>query len=518
MAHPWGVLELVSESPVYDLKPFEGRTHPVPQSYALSAPRHAIGRAKDRQGLPTLELPFAVISGKHCLIERDDNGTIRITDHSSNGTFVEKQTLGKGNSKVLSDGEHITLKSGPGAVIEYVFRRRDDKPKTRAAPTPPPTIVAGMRIRVDKQALRSDKLFSAEHVNSQRNWSYATVLSVTTTGTTNLVGTFVPGPPRYRIQYEDDDSIVEETLRAPWYELVEGEARGKLELAEDANYADTISLAASLASARPTACVQLRLALRRGTSLFAAARKLEDDVKQKDLETKLALLRELTSKPPGCTDTTLLNLVRAGVLPSDGNALDQLADPSARELAIYMASWHSIAVSQHVAERINRQEGPWKKFGPEFSGAQITSETSKYIVRFVNEVNTHQDKDAPYLLFGGDFGGATWPNDGPRKISKFAGAVVVADAVRAADAAHKLAFTITATVAQRRELASLNAQAGRSSSWRRLTEGNYPALSTRRRRLLDGGPRRLIDGASAAARHQGLRAPLKIKLIYVTTR
>ena len=140
--------------------------------------------------------------------------------------------------------------------------------------TPPPTIVAGMRIRVDKQALRSDKLFSAEHVNSQRNWSYATVLSVTTTGTTNLVGTFVPGPPRYRIQYEDDDSIVEETLRAPWYELVEGEARGKLELAEDANYADTISLAASLASARPTACVQLRLALRRGTPLFGAARKL----------------------------------------------------------------------------------------------------------------------------------------------------------------------------------------------------------------------------------------------------
>ena len=39
-----------------------------------------------------------------------------------------------------------------------------------------------------------------------------------------LVGAFVPGPPRYRIQYEDDDSIVEETLRAPWYELVEGES------------------------------------------------------------------------------------------------------------------------------------------------------------------------------------------------------------------------------------------------------------------------------------------------------
>ena len=142
MAHPWGVLELVSESPVYDLKPFEGRTHPVPQSYALSAPRHAIGRAKDRQGLPTLELPFAVISGKHCLIERDDNGTIRITDHSSNGTSVEKETLGKGNSKILNDGEHITVfqrqktasqdQNGPGAVIEYVFRRRDDKPETRA--------------------------------------------------------------------------------------------------------------------------------------------------------------------------------------------------------------------------------------------------------------------------------------------------------------------------------------------------------------------------------------------------
>jgi len=89
-----------------------------------------------------LELPFAVISGKHCLIERDDNGTIRITDHSSNGTSVEKETLGKGNSKILNDGEHITVfqrqktasqdQNGPGAVIEYVFRRRDDKPETRA--------------------------------------------------------------------------------------------------------------------------------------------------------------------------------------------------------------------------------------------------------------------------------------------------------------------------------------------------------------------------------------------------
>ena len=76
------------------------------------------------------------------MIERDDNGTIRITDHSSNGTSVEKETLGKGNSKILNDGEHITVfqrqktasqdQNGPGAVIEYVFRRRDDKPETRA--------------------------------------------------------------------------------------------------------------------------------------------------------------------------------------------------------------------------------------------------------------------------------------------------------------------------------------------------------------------------------------------------
>ena len=76
------------------------------------------------------------------MIERDDNGTIKITDHSSNGTSVEKETLGKGNSKILTDGEHITVfqrqktasqdQNGPGAVIEYVFRRRDDKPETRA--------------------------------------------------------------------------------------------------------------------------------------------------------------------------------------------------------------------------------------------------------------------------------------------------------------------------------------------------------------------------------------------------
>ena len=34
----------------------------------------------------------------------------------------------KRKPKILNDGEHITLKSSPGAVIEYVFRRRDDKP------------------------------------------------------------------------------------------------------------------------------------------------------------------------------------------------------------------------------------------------------------------------------------------------------------------------------------------------------------------------------------------------------
>ena len=44
------------------------RPHPVPQSYALSAPRHAIGKDAPE--------PFAIISGKHCLIERDDNGTV----------------------------------------------------------------------------------------------------------------------------------------------------------------------------------------------------------------------------------------------------------------------------------------------------------------------------------------------------------------------------------------------------------------------------------------------------------
>ena len=141
MAHPWGVLELVSESPVYDLKPFEGRTHPVPQSYALSAPRHAIGRAKDRQGLPTLELPFAVISGKHCLIERDDNGTIRITDHSSNGTSVEKETLGKATPKFSMMASTLQCSSDkkrrPKIKMDLapslnVFRRRDDKPETRA--------------------------------------------------------------------------------------------------------------------------------------------------------------------------------------------------------------------------------------------------------------------------------------------------------------------------------------------------------------------------------------------------
>ena len=69
---------------------------------------HLIGR-QAHATKPSLVLPFSVISGQHCLISlHKENGTVVLADKSSNGTAVNGSHVGKGQTKVLQDGDVVT--------------------------------------------------------------------------------------------------------------------------------------------------------------------------------------------------------------------------------------------------------------------------------------------------------------------------------------------------------------------------------------------------------------------------
>ncbi|PRP79765.1 protein kinase 1 [Planoprotostelium fungivorum] len=73
--------------------------------------------------------PHRLISGKHCRIYRlkDQKDVIMIEDCSSNGTFVNKEKLGKGSSLVIRSGDEITIvlehKGEP--ALAYIFKDID---------------------------------------------------------------------------------------------------------------------------------------------------------------------------------------------------------------------------------------------------------------------------------------------------------------------------------------------------------------------------------------------------------
>jgi pSer/pThr/pTyr-binding forkhead associated (FHA) protein len=72
------------------------------------------------------------ISNKHCVLERSTDGTVTVTDHSSNGTHVNGARLVKGQAHVLSAGDEITLVKAKGdkqKLLAYEFRPADTASK-----------------------------------------------------------------------------------------------------------------------------------------------------------------------------------------------------------------------------------------------------------------------------------------------------------------------------------------------------------------------------------------------------
>ena len=65
------------------------------------------------------------ISGTHCILSRDQNGTVILQDLSSNGTFLSDQKIGRGKSRILAAGDKFSLlpaaKVPEHELLAYVF-------------------------------------------------------------------------------------------------------------------------------------------------------------------------------------------------------------------------------------------------------------------------------------------------------------------------------------------------------------------------------------------------------------
>jgi len=87
----------------------------------LSKNSYIFGRA------PTVDvkIPDIKLSGQHCKIYKDEQGTYWVEDTSSNGTFIDNELIGKGKKKQISSGDKIYLlhqsKVKATEVIGYVF-------------------------------------------------------------------------------------------------------------------------------------------------------------------------------------------------------------------------------------------------------------------------------------------------------------------------------------------------------------------------------------------------------------
>lgn len=77
-----------------------------------------VGRRSDND----LCVSHPAISGLHATITRDDSSQlVFITDHSTNGTFIGTDKIGKGNRRVLSHGDRVILLSSETDKIIYTF-------------------------------------------------------------------------------------------------------------------------------------------------------------------------------------------------------------------------------------------------------------------------------------------------------------------------------------------------------------------------------------------------------------
>lgn len=77
-----------------------------------------IGRRSEND----LCLSHPAISGYHCTISRDENSKlVFITDHSTNGTYIGTEKIGKSNRRVLGSGDRVMLLCSETDKIYYTF-------------------------------------------------------------------------------------------------------------------------------------------------------------------------------------------------------------------------------------------------------------------------------------------------------------------------------------------------------------------------------------------------------------
>ncbi|EKM54866.1 uncharacterized protein PHACADRAFT_259022 [Phanerochaete carnosa HHB-10118-sp] len=89
---------------------------------------YKVGRNRDEYIGNDHVLSGMKISNQHCEIKwdgRDDkNSTITVCDHSSNGTFINGEKIGKGRFSILKEGNEIafgTYQPNPGTAEDYRF-------------------------------------------------------------------------------------------------------------------------------------------------------------------------------------------------------------------------------------------------------------------------------------------------------------------------------------------------------------------------------------------------------------
>ena len=83
-----------------------------PDAFYLEGTSCNIGRVKS--SAIDIVIDLAVISSKHCTLEPGDKIaggqlTCVLSDHSTNGTFVEGERVGRGNRLVVTEGMKISF-------------------------------------------------------------------------------------------------------------------------------------------------------------------------------------------------------------------------------------------------------------------------------------------------------------------------------------------------------------------------------------------------------------------------
>lgn len=89
---------------------------------SATSPNRALVEAKidfGRRSNCHVVFKHPAISGLHCSLQNHGDAIVRLTDHSTNGTFVNGLVVGKGKSVMINDGDEIVLIKSPQDRIGY---------------------------------------------------------------------------------------------------------------------------------------------------------------------------------------------------------------------------------------------------------------------------------------------------------------------------------------------------------------------------------------------------------------